>query len=68
MTSYLPTILAILAGAIPSISADAANAIGVFVTHNPTISAWIVAVLWVVYHFMPSPIQGQITGSTPPKV
>ena len=68
MQAYLPTILAVIVGMIPTLSADAAAAIGVFVQHNPTISAWAVAVLWAVYHFMPSPIQGQITGSTPPKV
>ena len=68
MSKYLPTILALLGGALPTISGDVANAVGVFVSHNPQIAAWLVAVLWAIYHFMPSPIQGQITGSTPPKV
>lgn len=68
MSKYLPTILAVLAGMIPTLSADAQQAITVFVTHNPVIASWGVAVLWAIYHFMPSPIQGQITGATPPKV
>lgn len=68
MSKYLPTILAILGGMLPTISADVAAAIGTFVQHNPAIASWGVAVLWAVYHFMPSPIQSQITGATPPKV
>ena len=68
MNKYLPSILAIVGASLPTLSSAAADVVSTFVQHNPTLSAWMVAALWVVYHFMPSPIQTQITTSTPPKV
>lgn len=68
MTSYLPTVFALLFGLIPSVSPDVENFINSFAAHNSTLVKFMIAGIWIAYHLLPSPIQGQITGSTPPKV
>ena len=68
MQKYLPTILAGLGVIIPTVSADVAAAIGVFAQHNPVLTSWLVGGVWVLYHFLPSPMQTEVTGSAPPKV
>lgn len=68
MSKYLPTILAAVAALMPTVSADVSAAIGVFVAHNTALTGWLVSVVWVLYHFLPSPIQAQITASQMPPV
>lgn len=69
MTKYLPTIFAAIAALMPTISGDVAAAVAVFVAHNPTLAGWLVSLVWVLYNFLPSPMQAQIASKqmpTPP--
>lgn len=66
MSKYFPTLLAIIAASMPTISADVAAAVGVFVAHNPTLTGWLVSIVWVLYHFLPSPMQAQIAAQNMP--
>ena len=67
MSKYLPSILAMIAAIMPTISADVAAAVSVFVAHNTALAGWLVSVVWVLYHLLPSPMQTQITGSQMPQ-
>lgn len=66
MMKYLPTLLAALAAIMPTVSDDVAAAVAAFVAHNATLTGWLVSVVWVLYNFLPSPLQAQITGKQMP--
>lgn len=66
MVKYLPTVLAAIAALMPTISGDVAAAVSVFVAHNTALTGWLVSVVWVLYQFLPSPMQAQITGKQMP--
>ena len=66
MMKYLPTLLAAVAALMPTVSGDVAAAIAVFVAHNPTLTGWLVSIVWVLYNFLPPPMQEQITGKAMP--
>lgn len=68
MQKYLPSILAMIAAIMPTISADVAAAVGVFVAHNTALTGWLVSAVWVAYHLLPSPMQAQITASQMPPI
>jgi hypothetical protein len=66
MSKYLPSILAMIAAIMPTVSGDVAAAVSVFVEHNPQLTGWLVSAVWIAYNLLPSPMQAQITAKQMP--
>lgn len=67
-SKLLPSIVATVFAIVASMSDVVQNFLSSYVQSHPAVGSAIVAVVWVVYHLLPSPMQGEVVSKDQPKV